>query len=148
MILSPGVIRTLGHVLMHNKKGIYIMAETKEPRRGDIWFIRDHNRQSGVWGVKTHIQAGDRPCIIVSNDYANKYSPTLEVVFTTTKKKKRLPTHFRIRSTPYPSTVLCEAVVPVPRENLCEFLGHVTPEEEEQLNACLCISLGLSTAKK
>lgn len=124
------------------------MAETKEPRRGDIWFIRDYNRQSGVWGVKTHIQAGDRPCIIVSNDYANKYSPTLEVVFTTTKKKKRLPTHFRIRSTPYPSTVLCEAVVPVPRENLCEFLGHITPEEEEQLNTCLCISLGLSTTKK
>ena len=114
-----------------------------EPRWGDIWLVEDYNEWSGTWGVTPHIQAGTRPCIIVSNNAANKHSPALEVVFTTTREKPPLPTHFRICFGPRPSTVLCEAVATVPRKNLKHRIGHLSPKDEGALKRCLKISLGL-----
>ena len=39
---------------------------------------------------------GIRPVVIVQNDVANKYSPTVIVVPITSKNKKNIPTHIRI----------------------------------------------------
>lgn len=56
-------------------------------RRGEIYIINlgkgDGSRQSGI-----------RPCIIVSNDKNNKFSPTVNVIpITSNNKKTHLPIH-------------------------------------------------------
>lgn len=45
-----------------------------------------------------HLQSGIRPCLIVSCNKANKYSPVYTIIpGTTSKNKKRLPVHFKVR---------------------------------------------------
>lgn len=57
-------------------------------KRGDI-IIADLGQH------ETSIQSGIRPCVVMSNDMANKHSPVITVVPLTSKihKKEYLPTH-------------------------------------------------------
>jgi len=64
--------------------------------RGDIVYVRnDVGKATGSEWSK------NRPAIIVSNDACNKFSPVVEVVYTTTSRRKHLlPTHVILHSTP------------------------------------------------
>jgi len=75
-------------------------------RRGDIVYIHNENGKSvGSEWTK------DRPAIIVSNNLCNEHSPVVEVVYTTTSRRKHLlPTHVIMHSTPFNSVAMCEAV--------------------------------------
>lgn len=75
---------------------------SKEFYRGEIFYIRNESEYSG------NVQGGGRPAVIISNDIGNNAAPILEVVYLTTQEKKPLPTHVKINSSKYPSTVLCE----------------------------------------
>lgn len=119
----------------------------KTPRRGEIWLIVDRSEK---WKGKKEervyensIQAGTRTCIVVSNNKGNTHSPNVEVVYTTTKEKNNLPTHFQTDSTPEHSTVLCEEVMTVPKKDLVRYYGHLSLIETCQLDKCLKVSLGL-----
>lgn len=76
----------------------------KEFYRGEIFYIRNESEYSG------NVQGGGRPAVIISNDIGNNAGPILEVVYLTTQEKKPLPTHVKINSSKYPSTVLCEQI--------------------------------------
>ena len=107
--------------------------------RGDIVFI--NNDVEKVTGSE---QGYSRPAIIVSNNACNKYSPVVEVVYTTTSHKKRkLPTHVYITSTPKLSTALCEAVFSVDKSRIDKTLGHCSKWEMDAVDHALKISLGL-----
>ena len=73
---------------------------SKEFYRGEIFYIRNESEYSG------NVQGGGRPAVIISNDIGNNAGPILEVVYLTTQEKKPLPTHVKINSSKYPSTVL------------------------------------------
>lgn len=54
-------------------------------KRGEIYYIESTYRETGSE------QRGGRPAVIVSNDKNNENSEVVEVVYMTTKPKKRPP---------------------------------------------------------
>ena len=119
----------------------------KTPRRGEIWLAVDrdkkHNGEEKEREYENSVQGGTRVCVVVSNNTGNSYAPIVEIVYVTTKKKNSLPTHFLTKSTPEPSTVLCEQVMTVPKDDLVKYYGALTQDEIKSLNKCLRISLDL-----
>ncbi len=107
--------------------------------RGNLYFV---NIVDGG-GSK---QDGLRPCLIVSNNANNRHSTVLEVVYITSKMTKvKLPTHVPIsgHGLTKPSLVLCEQISTVNRYQLCRYLGHLTEEEMEPIDAALGVSIDL-----
>lgn len=105
--------------------------------RGDMFFV---DNSKAVTGSE---QGGSRPAIIISNDTGNLHSPTVEIVYLTSQEKNPLPTHVQVECK-VPSTALCESVYTVSKERLGEFIRECTPEEMEQINRALLISIGIS----
>lgn len=76
--------------------------------------------------------------------YCNRHASVVEVVYLTrVHKKKHLPTHVRIRSSPHASTALCEQVYTVHKERLGRYMGHINHAEQTGIDWALHISLGL-----
>lgn len=116
----------------------------KEIRRGDIWLVVDRNsKHNKKHEFDNSVQGGTRICIVVSNDMINTNARDVEIVYTTTKNKNDLPTHFKVDSTPELSTVLCEQITTVPKKNLKKCFGTLTLKERAQLNRCMKISIEL-----
>ena len=117
------------------------------PRRGEVWLAIDrnekHNGKESEREYENSVQAGTRTCIVVSNNTGNTHSPNVEVVYTTTKEKADLPTHFVTKTTPEPSIVLCEEIMTVSKKDLTKYYGKLGTVETEQLDKCLKVSLGL-----
>ena len=108
--------------------------------RGDIVYI--HNEEGKSVGSEW---AKDRPAIVVSNDRCNEHSPVIEVVYTTTARRKHLlPTHVIIHSTPHHSVVLCEAVYSVDKSRITDVIGHCSASEMVRINRALKVSLDLN----
>ena len=107
--------------------------------RGEIYHIHETE-------VTGHEQQGDRPAIIVSNNAGNEHSPVVEVVYLTTQKKKPLPTHVQIYSSPRPSTALCEQIDSVDKSRLGGLIGWITEEEMHEIDKALAISLEIGTS--
>lgn len=107
-------------------------------RRGDIVYIHDEGKSTGSEWCK------DRPAIIVSNNLCNEHSPVVEVVYTTTSRRKHLlPTHVIMHSTPLNSVALCEGVYSVDKSRIKQVIGHCSTSEILRINNALAISLGL-----
>ena len=104
--------------------------------RGDIYYIKGLNHDG-------HVQAGERPAIIVSNNANNKFSDVFEVVFLTTKKKKELPTHVKVMAYKM-STALCEQVSSVSINRLGEYIRTCSEAEMNEIDKALKISLSLT----
>lgn len=91
-------------------------------KMGDIILVRlngDGHKQSGV-----------RPCLVVSNDIANKFSPLVDIIPFTSKEKKPLPVHVKV----YPSrknglsaesTLMIEQKTVVDKRDVLSFLGKI-----------------------
>lgn len=130
-----------------NKRCCRNIPNPNAPMRGEIWYIEDkdkkHDADAKNRSFENSLQGGTRYCIIVSNNTGNRYSPVVEVVYTTTKKKQNLPTHFSTYSTPKQSTVLCEQIMTVSKSDLLRYYGKLSPEEISELDECLRVSLGL-----
>lgn len=109
-------------------------------RRGDIFYIL----KGQITGSE---QQPGRPGIIVSNEENNKHSPTVEVVYCTTRYKAELPTHTEVLSTPYKSTVLCEQITTVSIDRLGNYIGRCTEQEMREIDFCMMLSLGLATTE-
>ena len=88
-------------------------------------------------------QGGTRPGIIVSNDVGNKHAPIVEVVYLTSREKKLMPTHVRIKSSPIPSIALCEQIETVYKKRIGKYLAKATMDEMKQIDKALAVSIGL-----
>lgn len=109
----------------------------QEFHRGDIVHVRDVPFSGSE-------QCGGRPAVVVGNDTGNRFAPVLEVVYMTTRRKRKMPTHVRIFSAHRPSTVMCEQIQTVSKQRITDKWGRVTPAELEKIDRALRISLGLS----
>lgn len=67
----------------------------------------------------------------------------MEVVYLTTQEKKPLPTHVKINSSKYPSTVLCEQIATVDKDKVESYLGQCTEDEMRRIDAALAVSIGI-----
>ena len=108
----------------------------KRVHRGDVFNVVTHSTIG-------HAQQPGRPAIIVSNEANNLYSPTVEIVYLTSRKKKRLPTHAAIHSAIVKSTALCEQVTTIDRSLLRDYICTLTEQEMAEVNEAIKISLSV-----
>lgn len=96
-----------------------------------------------VYGAKKFLRGGGRPAVIINNDIGNNAAPILEVVYLTTQEKKPLPTHVKINSSKYPSTVLCEQIDTVNKDKVGDYIGQCSMAEMKKIDAALAVSIGI-----
>lgn len=90
-----------------------------------------------------NIQIGLRPCIVVSNNICNEFSPTITVVPLTTRRKNNLITHCDIFTAPQHSIALCEQISTINKSQIREKLGTLTMDEIQKVKNCIKIQLNL-----
>ena len=92
------------------------------------------------------VQMGYRPVIIVQNNKGNAFSPTVQVIPLTSRKKKELPVHVKIKGCGLikESIVLTEQITTIPKSALHTFVGKINDAEMEMINKCIAIQLGLT----
>lgn len=112
------------------------MHTENEYHRGEIFFINEGESSGSE-------QGGARPGIIVSNDVGNKHAPIVEVVYLTSREKKLMPTHVKIKSSPIPSIALCEQIETVYKKRIGKYLAKVTMDEMKRIDKALAVSIGL-----
>lgn len=116
----------------------YYMNQIKEVRRGDIFYIAN----SKCYATNPENEAG-RPGIVVSCDELNENSPSVEVVYLTTKDKKPMPTHVPIMCKVC-STALCETIYTVGKDRLGDYVRTCTDTEMSEIDKGMIHSLGIS----
>lgn len=115
----------------------YYMNPVKEVKRGDIFYIAN----SKYYATNPENEAG-RPGIVVSCNELNENSPSVEVVYLTTKDKKPMPTHVSILCK-INSTALCETIYTVSKDRLGDYVRTCTDEEMAAIDKGMLCSLGI-----
>lgn len=96
-------------------------------------------------------QVGTRPCIVLSNNIGNKYSPTVLVApLTSALAKTKIPTHVMVSAREggleKDSTVLLEQIVTLNKSRLKHKICVPTEREKCNIDTALLISFGMSSA--
>lgn len=98
------------------------------------------------------IQSGKRPCVVVSNNACNKYSPVITIVPLTSRKKHEIPTHVYLKSKDVfdlqylnirDSTILCEQIITVSKDNIVAGRAKIKPHVLKSINEALAVQLNL-----
>lgn len=127
----------------------FISKEVSECVYGARKFLRGggynqfYRKLTGSGEYAKAVQGGGRPAVIISNDIGNNAAPILEVVYLTTQEKKPLPTHVKINSSKYPSTVLCEQIDTVNKDKVGDYIGQCSMAEMKKIDAALAVSIGI-----
>ena len=91
------------------------------------------------------IQGGERPCVIVSNNMGNRYSPNVTIIPLTSRSKKDLPTHVVIKS--YNNSIaLGEQIITIPKTWIVSLKGRVLPSELKLIDRVIEIAVGIEEA--
>lgn len=111
-------------------------------------------RYMDIWKVnlpldpETHVQGGQRPALIVSNDDVNAYSGVVTIVpITKSMKRKAVPCNiplvgFGLRLS---SLALCEQVQTIDKRQLCHKIGTVNdPVKVVELKRALIAQMNLA----
>ncbi len=105
-----------------------------EIKKGDIYYAM----LDPVIGSE---QDGKRPVVVVQNNLANKYSPTVIVApITTVIKKTYLPTHIIVYKNNYlkkDSTILVEQVRVIDKTRIITFLGKLNDVQIQKVDKAL-----------
>lgn len=109
-----------------------------EIQRRDIWF-------SELPMAEGSTQGGRRPCLVISNETCNRFSPVITVVVLTSKLlKNNLPTHVLLGSESglkQDSIALCEQIITIDKRNLKFKIGECTEEKMQLIDRALKIQL-------
>ncbi len=109
-------------------------------KRGDIFYAN----LSPVVGSE---QSGIRPVLIVQNDIANKYAPTVIALAITSKNKPLLPTHVSITASESglekDSIVLIEQIRTLDKTRLMKKVGHLSNTKMEVIKESIKKNLKL-----
>lgn len=114
--------------------------------RGEIYWC-DLNR--GAIGSE---QRGKRPVLVLQNDLANQFAPTVTVAPITSRTHKNClrPEHIYICSfdLTYPSIVLLEQMRTVDKQRISERIGKLSDLNMQRVDAGLRYFLSLSQKEK
>ena len=95
--------------------------------------------------TENSIQGGERPCVIVSNNMGNRYSPNVTIIPLTSRSKKDLPTHVVIKS--YNNSIaLGEQIMTIPKAWIVSLKGRVLPSELKLIDRIIEIAVGIEEA--
>lgn len=107
--------------------------------RGEIWLVNLPDNGGSI-------QKRQRPCVLISNNKANHFSPVIHACPITTQKKKDLPTHVEISTACgllTNSTVLCEQTMLITKDMLVKQVGKCDSFTMNKINNALSIQFGL-----
>jgi len=95
------------------------------------------------------VQSMNRPAIVIQNNTGNRYSPNVIVIPITSKNKKNMPTHFKLKKEKYDflhtdSIALCEQVVTISKQQIRGYLGCIDKDDIVLIDKKLAISMGLT----
>lgn len=117
------------------------MNKTYPVKRGDIYLIN----LSPVVGSE---QDGVKYCVVVQNDVGNRYSPTTIICPLTrvSHGKNVIPTHMDIEPDEYnrldeESIIMFEQIRTVDKRRILEYKGRLSPENFEEMNKRIKISV-------
>lgn len=108
--------------------------------KGDVWY-------ADLPSNGDNIQSGVRPCIIVSNNIANKFSPVIQIVALTTKMAKaKIPTHVHLRvnesfGIKQDSIALCEQIISINKKNLVDKIGLLDEKNLRRIDEAMSLQL-------
>ena len=113
--------------------------------RGEIYY-------AALDPVYGHEQGGTRPVLVLQNDVGNYYSPTLIVTAATrrTFKKPTQPTHVVLDDVEGldPSLFMLEVIRTIDKRRVRGYVGKLTGEQMEQIDAALRVSLHLDRSEE
>ena len=112
--------------------------DVREVKRGDIWYARLPSHGTGS------VQRGDRPVLVVQNDYISKRSPTVIVaVITSQIKRTDLKSHVilpKLGGLPKESMLAAEQLFTLDKSDLyiyrCTLDSTVMKDVERALRYC------------
>lgn len=104
--------------------------------RGEIHYIDDMGH------VNDYGYRSGRPCIIISNDNANRHSSHVTVIPLTSQERLPSLVHVAIQCK-LPSTALCENIQMVPREKVGDYIRTCSEAEMAEIYKGICSALGL-----
>lgn len=110
-------------------------------RRGDIYIV-DFNK---IFSEGKHYQRGRRPCVIVSNNMANKYCDLVNVI-PLTSKNKHLPHHVLVHSSCLSdgvSWLIPECGTAIDKKYLEYKVGYLTGREMDNVDRAIKIQNGI-----
>lgn len=123
------------------KKGMVFWFDPKS-YGGGVDF-RNYTGNNGR-EYKSHIQAGYRPYLVVSNDTGNSTSPTCNIVpITTSSEKAEIPVHVPFIFEGEPQIILCEQPRTVDIMALGKFHCIVSDEIMVKVEQALSIQFGI-----
>lgn len=113
-------------------------------KRGDIIIV-------DLGQHETSVQSGIRPCVVISNNKANRHSPVITVVPLTSKirKKQYLPTHvflngYRNAGMDRHGLALCEQITSVAYSDVLEVAGRVSKRKLAEIGHAVKVQCGLA----
>lgn len=98
--------------------------------------------------VKTSVQQGRRPWLVISNDEGNISAPTCNIVPTTTEDKTHIPTHVTCWFNGQKNTILCEQCITVDQNVLKDFICVLTDETMSKVEEALSIQYSIRPVVK
>ena len=108
-------------------------------RRGDI-YLADLGKPCGSE------QGGVRVVVVLQNNLANYYSPTITIApLSSIKKKEELPTHYLLKKAPglkCPSMVMAEQLETRDKKCIIRYLGRVTTRQMIGIDEAVKAHLG------
>ena len=115
-------------------------------RRGDL-YLADLGDPGGSK------QGGLRPVVILQNNRANHYAPTVTLAPLTSniEKKYRQPTHYyleKAKGLSKPSTVLTEQIETLDKKFIIRYLGRVSAGQMRGIERAVKTHLDLHTDRK
>lgn len=109
--------------------------------RGDIYFVRMPQQKTRV----NSCQHGYRPVVVVTSRTGCKTSDIVMVCPITTKiKHMSCNVEIGWSLDGRPNQVLCNQIVTLPKAELGPLRGHITREEQKQIDIAMLISLGIN----
>ena len=121
---------------MENCCNLLNRKESRKIFRGDI-FIAE------IYSSTCSKSKDIRPVVVIQNDIGNRYSPNVIVATITSKKRKKLVTHIDI-DLEKSSTILCEQIYTIKKEQLIKWIGKLDKEKIDLLNKSLEKSIGIT----
>lgn len=110
-------------------------------QRGEIYYAD----MSTAFGSE---QGGVRPVLVIQNNIGNLYSPTTIVTMITSKNKKELPTHVKIKKDEknglrYDSTVILEQIRTIDKSRILNKIGTLSESDCDRVLEAMKVSLAI-----
>lgn len=109
-------------------------SEQATPQKGEIYWV-------DMPYYSTTVISNIRPCVVLSNNQANKNSKTILVTPITRRlKRPELPCHVTLNDK---NMVKLEVIILVEKEKITGYYGKLTEKQMREVNQAMLIELGI-----